>query len=144
MSTDDESSGRTSACSRQNGVQPSSEARQVEPSKSSRNAANLLRQQHSFEARYSNIIQKQIWENTINKDAIKRQLNDYFPFARSASLTRNESDCSYDLLSPTPGSSDSALRARSLGTTPTKHRSEDSLESYDYAKNQAKINGDAR
>ncbi|EDW10850.1 uncharacterized protein LOC122757813 [Drosophila mojavensis] len=143
MSTGDESSGRTSACSRQNGVQQSIEAKQVEPSRSSRNTSNLLRHQHSFEARYSNIIQKQIWENTINKDAIKRQLNDYFPFARSTSLTRNEPDCSYDLLSPTPGNSDSGLKARSLGTTPTKHRSEDSLESNDSPKKQAKINSDA-
>ncbi|TDG42220.1 hypothetical protein AWZ03_011358 [Drosophila navojoa] len=143
MSTDDDSSGRTSACSRQNGVQQSTEAKQVEPRRSSRNTSNLLHHQHSFEARYSNIIQKQIWENTINKDAIKRQLNDYFPFARTASLTRKESDCSYDLLSLTPGSNDKALKARSLGSTPTKHRSEDSLESFDSAKKQAKYKGDA-
>lgn len=132
MSTDEDPSGRTSAPSQRNGVEQSSETPPLEQNKSSRNTATLLRHQHSFEARYSNIIQNQIWETTINKIAMERQINDYFPFARSASITRPESDCSYDLLDPMPGSSESSLKVRSLGTTPTKHRSEDCLENFNF------------
>ncbi|XP_022226989.2 uncharacterized protein LOC111077142 [Drosophila obscura] len=73
-----------------------------------------LRHQHSFEARYSSIIQKQIWETSINKDVLERQLNAYLPFSRSASLTKDGSG-GFAQLSP----GDSA-KARSLSTTPTR------------------------
>ncbi|XP_068147393.1 uncharacterized protein [Drosophila tropicalis] len=60
--------------------------------KGGRHIPDLLRHQHSFEARYSSLIQKQIWENSINKDVLERQLNAYFPFSRSASLTKDTAD----------------------------------------------------
>ncbi|EDW74980.1 uncharacterized protein Dwil_GK15967 [Drosophila willistoni] len=60
--------------------------------KSGRHIPDLLRHQHSFEARYSSLIQKQIWENSINKDVLERQLNAYFPFSRSASLNKETAD----------------------------------------------------
>ncbi|XP_064536135.1 uncharacterized protein LOC135426770 [Drosophila montana] len=107
-----------------------------------RGASNLLRHQHSFEARYSSIIQNQIWETTINKDVMERQLNEYFPFARSASLTRNESDSLYQLLNPMPESSDGAMKARSLGTTPIKNRSQASLEKFDTTEKQIRNNAE--
>ncbi|XP_030563544.1 uncharacterized protein LOC115764560 [Drosophila novamexicana] len=119
---------------------PAQRATEWEPklahSTNARGASNLLRHQHSFEARYSSIIQNQIWETTINKDVMERQLNEYFPFARSASLTRNESDSFHQLLNPTPESINSAIKARSLGTTPIKNRSAASLEKFDTSEKQ--------
>ncbi|EDV56149.1 uncharacterized protein LOC6549543 [Drosophila erecta] len=81
-------------------------------------AADLLRHQQSFEARYSGIIQKQIWETSINKDVLERQLNAYFPFSRSASLTKDASGGFDQLLPPATGGS--GLKTRSLATTPTR------------------------
>ncbi|XP_017081565.2 uncharacterized protein LOC108114903 [Drosophila eugracilis] len=81
-------------------------------------ATDLLRHQQSFEARYSSIIQKQIWETSINKDVLERQLNAYFPFSRSASLTKDGSGAFDQLLPPATG--ESGLKTRSLATTPTR------------------------
>ncbi|XP_037717636.1 uncharacterized protein LOC119551987 [Drosophila subpulchrella] len=85
-------------------------------------AADLLRHQQSFEARYSGIIQKQIWETSINKDVLERQLNAYFPFSRSASLSKDGSGGFDQLLPPATGGSGSGsgLKTRSLATTPTR------------------------
>jgi len=82
--------------------------------------ADLLRHQQSFEARYSGIIQKQIWETSINKDVLERQLNAYFPFSRSASLSKDGSGGFDQLLPPATGGSGSGLKTRSLATTPTR------------------------
>ncbi|EDW71414.1 uncharacterized protein [Drosophila virilis] len=123
MSTDEHNVGSP--------LKPSTSKPVLAQNTSARGASNLLRHQHSFEARYSSIIQNQIWETTINKDVMERQLNEYFPFARSASLTRNESDSFYQLLNPTPESSNGAIKARSLGTTPIKNRSAASLDKFD-------------
>lgn len=99
------------------------EEREQKRGKGSRNAPEQLRHQQSFEARYSSIIQRQIWETTINKDVMDRQLNAYFPFARSASLNKEASEGLSQQLSPTAlGSSDAAPKARSLATTPIKQR----------------------
>lgn len=101
------------------------------------NASDLLRHQHSFEARYSSIIQKQIWETTINKDVMERQLNAYFPFSRSASLNKDGSAGFY--LNPNQETIESTLKTRSLSTTPTKQRSTaclEKLETLDIAEKQ--------
>lgn len=99
------------------------EEREQKRGKGSRNAPEQLRHQQSFEARYSSIIQRQIWETTINKDVMDRQLNAYFPFARSASLNKEASEGLSQQLSPTAlGSSGAAPKARSLATTPIKQR----------------------
>ncbi|XP_017051148.1 uncharacterized protein LOC108094852 [Drosophila ficusphila] len=81
-------------------------------------AADLLRHQQSFEARYSSIIQKPIWETSINKDVLERQLNAYFPFSRSASLSKDGSGGFDQLLPPSTGGS--GMKTRSLATTPTR------------------------
>ncbi|XP_017001022.2 uncharacterized protein [Drosophila takahashii] len=81
-------------------------------------AADLLRHQQSFEARYSGIIQKQIWETSINKDVLERQLTAYFPFSRSASLSKDGSGGIDQLLPVATGGS--GLKTRSLATTPTR------------------------
>lgn len=81
-------------------------------------ASDLLRHQQSFEARYSGIIQKQIWETSINKDVLERQLNAYFPFSRSASLTKDASGGFDQLLAP--ATSGTGPKSRSLATTPTR------------------------
>ncbi|XP_060657334.1 uncharacterized protein LOC132792116 [Drosophila nasuta] len=111
--------------------------REREKVKGRGNAADLLRHQQSFEARYSSIIQKQIWETTINKDVMERQLNAYFPFARSASLNKDGSPGFY--LNPSQGTSESSMKTRSLGTTPIKQRSTaclEKLETLDIAEKQ--------
>lgn len=85
-------------------------------------AAELLRQQQSFEARYSSIIQKQIWETSINKDVLERQLNAYFPFSRSASLNKEcmgSNSGGLDHLLP-PAAEGGLTKSRSLATTPTR------------------------
>ncbi|SPP73767.1 uncharacterized protein LOC117592521 [Drosophila guanche] len=93
-----------------------------------------LRHQRSFEARYSSIIQKQIWETSINKDVLERQLNAYLPFSRSASLTKDGSG-GFDQLLPVG----STKAARSLSTTPTRRAGAclEKLEAVDVAEHQA-------
>lgn len=44
-----------------------------------------LKHQHSFEQRYAALINKQILENTINKEVLHRQVQAFFPFSRSSS-----------------------------------------------------------
>ena len=44
-----------------------------------------LKHQHSFEQRYAALINKQILENTINKEVLHRQVQAFFPFSRSIS-----------------------------------------------------------
>ncbi|XP_017016947.1 uncharacterized protein [Drosophila kikkawai] len=88
-------------------------------------AAELLRHQQSFEARYSSIIQKQIWETSINKDVLERQLNAYFPFSRSASLSKEtlgSTSVGLDHLLPSAAAAagGSSMKSRSLATTPTR------------------------
>ncbi|XP_020818577.1 uncharacterized protein LOC110191921 [Drosophila serrata] len=89
-------------------------------------AAELLRHQQSFEARYSSIIQKQIWETSINKDVLERQLNAYFPFSRSASLSKEalgSTSVELDHLLPSAAAAaagGSVMKSRSLATTPTR------------------------
>lgn len=124
MSTDEDSTGSPlNPSTPTHGERPV--GRERERGKGSRNAPEQLRHQQSFEARYSSIIQRQIWETTINKDAMDRQLNAYFPFARSVSLNKEASEGSHSqLLSPTAlgGGSGAATKARSLATTPIKQR----------------------
>ncbi|XP_002017879.2 uncharacterized protein LOC6593096 [Drosophila persimilis] len=93
-----------------------------------------MRHQHSFEARYSSIIQKQIWETSINKDVLERQLNAYLPFSRSASLNKDGSG-GFDQLMPS-----GSTKARSLRTTPTRRPGPclEKLETVDVADHQAK------
>ncbi|ALC41628.1 CG13332 [Drosophila busckii] len=98
--------------------------------KAGRNA-ELLRHQQSFEARYSSIIQNQIWETSINKDVLERQLNAYFPFARSASLNKDAPGAFDQLLKPTSSADGGTLKTRSVGTTPTKQRAAVCLEKLD-------------
>lgn len=122
MSTDEDSVGSPlNPSTPTHSVRP--EEREQKRGKGSRNAPEQLRHQQSFEARYSSIIQRQIWETTINKDVMDRQLNAYFPFARSASLNKEASEGLSQQLSPTAlGSSGAAPKARSLATTPIKQR----------------------
>ncbi|XP_037941790.1 uncharacterized protein LOC119674705 [Teleopsis dalmanni] len=46
---------------------------------------DILRHQRSFEKRYSPIINKQILETSINKEALHRQMNAFFSCSRSPS-----------------------------------------------------------
>ena len=50
---------------------------------------DILKPQKSFEARYSHIINQQILETTINREALQRQINAFFPFGRSESLQKD-------------------------------------------------------
>lgn len=149
MSTDEDSTGSPlSPSTPTHSERP--EGRQRERGKGSRNAPEQLRHQQSFEARYSSMIQRQIWETTINKDVMDRQLNAYFPFARSASLNKEASDGSHSqLLSPTAhagGGSGADIKARSLATTPIKQRATtavclEKLETLDVADKDTKEEG---
>ncbi|XP_034651807.1 uncharacterized protein LOC117890833 [Drosophila subobscura] len=105
-----------------------------ERTKGGRPGPENLRHQHSFEARYSSIIQRQIWETSINKDVLERQLNAYLPFSRSASLTKDGSG-GFDQLRP----GDSTKAARSLSTTPTRRAGAclEKLEAVDVTNQQA-------
>jgi len=139
MSTDEDSVGSPINPSTPTPTSGEREQRREQRGKGARNASDLLRHQHSFEARYSSIIQRQIWETTINKDVMERQLNAYFPFSRSASLNKDGSDGFY--LKPNQETSESALKTRSLSTTPTKQRSTpclEKLETLDIAEKQEK------
>ncbi|KAM8714116.1 hypothetical protein ACLKA7_014291 [Drosophila subpalustris] len=137
MSTDEDSVGSPISPSTPTSGERERERR--DRGKGGRNASDLLRHQHSFEAKYSSIIQKQIWETTINKDAMERQLNAYFPFSRSASLNKDGSAGFY--LKPNQDTTESALKTRSLSTTPTKQRTTaclEKLETLDIAEQQEK------
>ncbi|EDV91157.1 uncharacterized protein LOC6568510 [Drosophila grimshawi] len=118
MSTDEDSEGSSLKPTTSTPKSERAVVRELEGKTGVRNASHPLSHQRSFEARYSSIIQKQIWETTINKDAMERQLNAYFPFTRSASLTKDASDGFRQLLKPAQGSSEGV--SRSLATTPTK------------------------
>ncbi|XP_016989577.1 uncharacterized protein LOC108051833 [Drosophila rhopaloa] len=116
MSTDEDSLG-----SPLKPATPTPAERERERPRGGRSGApDLLRHQQSFEARYSSIIQKQIWETSINKDVLERQLNAYFPFSRSASLSKDGSGGFDQLLPPATGGGN--LKTRSLATTPTSTR----------------------
>lgn len=151
MSTDEDSTGSPLNPSTPTHSAGRPVGRERERGKGSRNAPEQLRHQQSFEARYSSIIQRQIWETTINKDVMDRQLNAYFPFARSASLNKEASDGSHSqLLSPTAlaggGGSGAAIKARSLATTPIKQRATtavclEKLETLDVADKDTKEEG---
>ncbi|XP_030378221.1 uncharacterized protein LOC115626855 [Scaptodrosophila lebanonensis] len=129
MSTDEDSVGSPLKPATPTGERPGGK---------NRNASEILRHQQSFEARYSSIIQKQIWDTSINKDVLERQLNAYFPFARSASLSKDGSGGFDQLLTPTAATS----KTRSVSTTPTKKRPPgldklDKLETVDVAEKEA-------
>lgn len=67
------------------------------------------------------MIQKQIWETSINKDVLERQMNAYFPFSRSASLSKEGGSGGFDQLLPAAAGG-SLLKSRSVGTTPTRRQ----------------------
>lgn len=46
---------------------------------------NILKQQNSFEDRYSAIINQEILKTTINMEVLQRQMNAFFPFSPSYS-----------------------------------------------------------
>ncbi|XP_017090766.2 uncharacterized protein [Drosophila bipectinata] len=119
MSTDEDSLG--SPLKRATPTPPPGEKERERPRGG--RAAEHLRHQKSFEARYSGIIQKQIWETSINKDVLERQLNAYFPFSRSASLSKEGGSGGFDQLLPSAAGTAAGgciLKSRSVGTTPTR------------------------
>ncbi|KAI9583045.1 hypothetical protein GQX74_012262 [Glossina fuscipes] len=51
------------------------------------NENKTIRPQMSFEERYTSIIQENIFENTINREAVQRQMQNFFPGTRTLKKT---------------------------------------------------------
>uniref|UniRef100_A0A1A9ZPJ0 Uncharacterized protein n=1 Tax=Glossina pallidipes TaxID=7398 RepID=A0A1A9ZPJ0_GLOPL len=54
---------------------------------STQNENKTIRPQMSFEERYTTIIQENILENTINREAVQRQIQHFFPGTRTLKKT---------------------------------------------------------